>query len=65
MDTWKLGRHGGREGKSGCTYCMLSIVRVLCVSLVHVVEPFCGRILKLHACGTSLQKSDTNANSAM
>ena len=43
----KLGRHGGREGKSECTYCMLSIVCVcLCQLLVvHVVEPFCGRIL--------------------
>ena len=44
----KLGRHGGREGKSECTHCTLSIVRVLYVCqllVVHVVEPFCGRIL--------------------
>ena len=43
----ELGRHGGREGKSECTYCTLSIVCVcLCQHLVvHVVEPFCGRIL--------------------
>ena len=43
----ELGRHGGREGKLECTYCTLSIVCVcLCQLLVvHVVEPFCGRIL--------------------
>ena len=28
----KLGRHRGREGKSECKYCTLSIVRVFCVS---------------------------------
>ena len=28
----ELSRHGGREGKSECTYCTLDIVRVLGVS---------------------------------
>ena len=46
-------------------YVKHSLCIVCQLIVVHVVEPFCGRILKLHACGTRLQMSDTNGNSAM